>query len=70
MEFWRKHWFDIGGGLAVVLGGWLIRHYQTLSTLQVILWLSLISLLLHQVEEYRWPGYFPGMINRAVYHSA
>lgn len=35
----------------------------------MILWLSLISLFIHQLEEYRYPGYFPGMVNAAVYQS-
>jgi hypothetical protein len=32
-------------------------------------WLSLISLFLHQAEEYRYPGYFPGMVNLVMFAS-
>lgn len=35
----------------------------------MLLWLSLISLLLHQFEEYRYPGYFPGMMNTVMFSS-
>jgi hypothetical protein len=31
--------------------------------------LSLISLFLHQFEEYRYPGYFPGMMNTVMFSS-
>lgn len=31
--------------------------------------MSLLALLLHQFEEYRYPGYFPGMINVVMYQS-
>ena len=30
---------------------------------------SWISLLLHQVEEYGWPGRFPGILNRCFFRS-
>ncbi|MCZ2458389.1 MAG: HXXEE domain-containing protein [Chitinophagales bacterium] len=33
------------------------------------MWLSLVSLFIHQMEEYRIPGTFPGMINRVMFHS-
>ena len=35
----------------------------------LLLWLSLGSLFLHQIEEWRYPGYFPGMVNTAMFHS-
>lgn len=69
MSFWRTHWFDVGGGLALLLGAWLYLHRLSLSTGQLLLGGSFVTLLLHQVEEYRWPGYFPGMLNAAVYRS-
>lgn len=69
MAFWRKHWFDVGGGLALLLGGWLYRHRAGLRPEQWLLGANFVALLLHQVEEYRWPGYFPGMLNAAVYGS-
>lgn len=33
------------------------------------MWLSLITLFFHQLEEYRIPGTFPGMINTAMFKS-
>jgi len=29
----------------------------------------LVSLFLHQFEEYRYPGYFPGMVNSVLFSS-
>lgn len=68
MSFLRMHWYDIGIVLAVVTGAVLLAtHPQGLS---LILWISLISLFLHQAEEYRFPGTFPGMMNRVMFKSA
>ena len=33
------------------------------------MWLSLVSLFFHQLEEYRIVGTFPGMINKVVFKS-
>ena len=69
MNLLRKHCFDIGGLLAIIIGIYVVANYKTMSSQQYLLWLSLISLFLHQIEEYRYPGYFPGMINVAMYNS-
>ncbi|HLK59427.1 MAG TPA: HXXEE domain-containing protein [Chthonomonadaceae bacterium] len=67
MNFLRQHWFDIGLAPAVVIGIALLTHCP--DTLSLLLWLSLIALLLHQFEEYRFPGYFPGMLNSVLFRS-
>jgi hypothetical protein len=67
MNFMRLHWFDIGIGLAVITGGILLLF--NLNPLSLLLWVSLISLFLHQFEEYRYPGYFPGMMNTVMFSS-
>src|ERR1700761_4578039 len=69
MNFLRKHWFDVGGLLAVGVIIFICISYRQLSTIQLVLWLSLASLFIHQMEEYRYPGYFPGMLNSAMYKS-
>ena len=33
------------------------------------MWLNLVSLFVHQTEEYRIPGTFPGMLNTALFKS-
>jgi hypothetical protein len=67
MNFMRLHWFDVGIVLALATAGILLR--VKLSPLSLLLWISLISLFLHQFEEYRYPGYFPGMMNSVMFSS-
>jgi hypothetical protein len=67
MNFMRLHWFDVGFALAVITGGLLLL--LKLNPLPLLLWVSLISLFLHQFEEYRYPGYFPGMMNTVMFSS-
>jgi len=67
MGFLRNHWYDIG--LALALGVGLFLFITKLSGLSGLLWISLVSLFLHQFEEYRYPGYFPGMINSVLFSS-
>ena len=66
-SFLRSHWFDLGLGLAVVTAGGVLLFRP--GGLSLLLWLSLISLFLHQAEEYRYPGYFPGMMNVVMFNS-
>ena len=67
MNILRQHWFDIGLGFALMAGVFLV--IKPLSLLSFLLWLNLISLFLHQFEEYRYPGYFPGMMNKVMFSS-
>ena len=67
MGFMRRHWFDLGILWAVIIGGVLLA--AGLQPLSLLLWISLISLFLHQFEEYRYPGYFPGMVNTVMFGS-
>ena len=67
MNFFRYHWFDIGLALAVALA--LTLYITQPNGLSLLLWISLGSLFLHQVEEWRFPGYFPGMVNKAMFNS-
>jgi hypothetical protein len=67
MNLLRLHWFDIGIALAIIVAIFIIISGQ--SGIALLLWISLISLFIHQVEEYRYPGYFPGMINKALFAS-
>jgi hypothetical protein len=69
MKFLRKHWFDVGAALAVLIMGTLLVFGIRMDSLQFLLWGSLISLFLHQFEEYRYPGYFPGMMNVVMFNS-
>lgn len=69
MYFIRNHWYDIGGILGITTLVFLSISFSELSQYQILMWFSLASLFLHQVEEYRFPGTFPGMINKVMFCS-
>ncbi|MBU9745676.1 HXXEE domain-containing protein [Lachnospiraceae bacterium ASD3451] len=66
MTFWRKNWYYIGGILfvllAFVMGLW---GSSRMSQIQVILVFSWMGMLMHQLEEYAYPGGFPIISNMA-----
>lgn len=68
MNVLRMHWFDLGLALAVVVGAFVLIARPT--GLSLVLWLNLIFLFVHQFEEYRAPGYFPGMLNTVLFQSS
>lgn len=68
MKFLARHWYDIGGGLSILVLFYLFQ-VKGLTHYDYVMWLSLVSLFLHQLEEYRIAGTFPGMINRVMYNS-
>lgn len=69
MDTLRKHWYDFGGVLAIITLILLGVSYRSLTAYQILMWLSLVSLFFHQLEEYRIVGTFPGMINKVMYQS-
>ena len=69
MLFYRKHWFDIGLGLAAVGGVLLALFWNNLSLVQIYIALNFLSLLLHNYEEYGWPGTLPGEMNVGLFKS-
>src|SRR3982751_4460196 len=69
MNWLRKHWYDLGGFLSLIVFIYLFISHKNLTGYQILMWLSLISLFLHQLEEYRIAGTFPGMVNTVMYAS-
>lgn len=69
MPFLRKHWFDLGGVLALAVLLLLLFRWPILTDYQLLMWMNLVSLFAHQLEEYRVVGTFPGMINRVMFNS-
>src|ERR1700761_620662 len=69
MNILRKHWYDLGGILSIIVLAFIFLNFKTLTHYQLLMWFSLISLFFHQLEEYRVAGTFPGMVNRALYKS-
>jgi len=69
MDFLRKHWYDLAGVFALVTLAILGIYHARLTNYQLLMWLSLISLFFHQMEEYRIVGTFPGMVNSVLFKS-
>jgi len=69
MNFLRKHWYDVGAFLTVIVSMYIFTNHSILTSYQTLMWLSLVSLFLHQLEEYRIVGTFPGMINSMMFKS-
>ena len=69
MDMYRKHWQDIGGVLAMLLTGSLALFGKRLSRPQLFSALNLVAMLVHQFEEYRFPGTFPGQFNGGLFKS-
>ncbi|MEO7119635.1 MAG: HXXEE domain-containing protein [Ginsengibacter sp.] len=69
MDTLRKHWYDLGGILSVIVLVYFFTDAKQLTAYELLMWLSLISLFFHQLEEYRIAGTFPGMMNKVMFHS-
>ncbi|MBK8833216.1 MAG: HXXEE domain-containing protein [Saprospiraceae bacterium] len=69
MKFLRNNWFDLGAVLAVIVLVYVFFSHHVMTDYQILMWLSLVSLFMHQMEEYRIVGTFPGMINSLMFKS-
>lgn len=69
MNLLRKHWYDLGAFFAVIVSIFVFTNHNNLTNYQTLMWLSLVSLFLHQLEEYRIVGTFPGMLNSSLFNS-
>jgi len=69
MNFLRKHWYDLGGVFSIVVLIYILRKHTSLTNYQLIMWVSVVTLFFHQLEEYCIIGTFPGMLNTVMYKS-
>ena len=69
VSFFRKHWCDIGLVVAIVVAVCLVVNLGEMSEIKALLALSFVAILVHQFEEYRWPGYFAGLFNVVIFKS-
>ncbi|MGO0060434.1 HXXEE domain-containing protein [Brevibacillus fluminis] len=69
MNALRKYWQDFGLLVAIAVGVYLFMEWGVLTAPRRLLWLSFIAILVHQFEEYRWPGYFGGLFNGLIFRS-
>src|SRR5919199_9648 len=69
MSSYRDNWFKVGAILAMAIAGALALSGRRLSRPRLFSALNLAALMVHQFEEYGFPGYFPGMLNGGVFKS-
>jgi hypothetical protein len=69
MNFLKKYWQDLGLVIGIIVCIYVVMNWGTIPRINSILWLSFVAILLHQFEEYRWPGYFPGVFNTVLFKS-
>jgi Protein of unknown function with HXXEE motif len=63
LKFFSRHWHNVGMFSAVIAGIYLAIAWSDLDVLQRIVIINFIVVLLHQFEEYSWPGGFPFVAN-------
>ncbi|WP_091019633.1 MULTISPECIES: HXXEE domain-containing protein [Paenibacillus] len=69
MNVLRKYWQDLGLVIGLLVCIYVAVDWETIPRINSILWFSFVAILLHQFEEYRWPGYFPGVFNTVLFKS-
>src|SRR3712207_3983899 len=69
MRNYRDTWFNVGAVLAMAIAGALALSHRRLSRSRLFSALNLVALMVHQFEEYGFPGYFPGLLNAGVFKS-
>ena len=70
MKFWRRYWYLIGGVLFVLLtffmGLWGCGNLPRIQTILIFSWMAM---LVHQTEEYAFPGGMPSITNMAAFRE-
>ncbi|MEN6291714.1 MAG: HXXEE domain-containing protein [Methanobacterium sp.] len=69
MDTLRRHWYNIGGVIAVVAIACLYIFWNSMSVLQILMLLNFIAILIHQFEEYGFPGGEPAITNMVMQPS-
>lgn len=69
IHFLRRHWYNIGGIIAILSIVILVWFWNELSWLQKLLLMNFIALLIHQYEEYGLPGGEPSIMNKVLRKS-
>ena len=63
MKFLRRHWYEIGGIVAIGAIVCLVIFWNQMDILRRLMLMSFAAFLLHEFEEYRFPGGFPAVWN-------
>ena len=63
MNFVRRHWYDIGAFIAAPTSVYAFVNWHQVNRASLLLLLNFVALLIHQYEEYGWPGGEPAIMN-------
>ena len=69
MKFFRRHWYNIGLAVAIIAAIILALQWNSMGILQIVLLLNFIAILVHQFEEYGFPGGEPAIMNIVLQNS-
>jgi hypothetical protein len=69
MTFFRRHWYEAGAVVALCTAAGLALAWPDVGVLRRLLMLNFIALLVHQYEEYGWPGGEPALMNMVIQPS-
>jgi predicted outer membrane lipoprotein len=67
MRWYRRHWYEVG--LPIALGAIVAASVVDMQTLRRIVLFNFAVLLIHQFEEYRFPGGEPAIMNKVIQPS-
>lgn len=70
MSFIRRNWYNIGLVVAITTTLYLAFAWHEMTILQILLLSNFVAVLIHQFEEYRFPGGFPAIVNMAMLPSS
>ena len=69
MKWFCRNWYWVGGVVAAVTLIVLAVMWRQLDMLVRLQMLSFVAILVHQLEEYGWPGGEPAIMNIALQKS-
>lgn len=69
MKFLRRHWYNIGGAVAIVAAVYATLMWHQMNRSSLLLLLNFAALLVHQYEEYGCPGGEPVVMNTVLQSS-
>ena len=70
MNFIRRNWYNIGLVVAIGTTLYLAFAWHNMTILQILLLSNFVAVLIHQFEEYRFPGGFPAIVNMVMLPSS
>lgn len=70
MKFYCRHWYSVNLIFVLLAGIFLVFHWQSLAVVQRLAVLNLMALMIHQFEEYGFPGGEPMIMNYVLQGSS